>query len=85
MRIAVTFVSGVILQIGGLFLRLNALSMSKPPRGASWGAGNWQATEWAFWQQAWSDIGNLTFLGGLLILAVAFHNWVKGSVRGAHA
>jgi hypothetical protein len=62
MRLCVTFVIGLMLAIGGVFLRLNAHSMTKPPQSASWAPGNWEATEWAFWQHAWSDLGNLAFL-----------------------
>jgi hypothetical protein len=85
MRLSITFVAGFVLAICGIFLRLNAQSMAKPPQSATWAPGNWEATEWAFWQHAWSDLGSLAFLGGLLIVAVALHHWIKGTGREVRA
>jgi hypothetical protein len=79
MKVALTFVCGAIFEIGGIFVRFHAYAMSESPRSATWGAGNWETTEWAFLRHAWSDVGNLAIFGGMLFVAVAFHHWIKGT------
>jgi hypothetical protein len=81
MKIATILVLGLLVATCGLVLRLNALAWAQPLT-SSFGAGNWEATAWAFWQHAWSDLGNISFAAGLLLVAVALHRWLKGSGHG---
>lgn len=79
MKIKATFMVGLVLATGGLVLRLNALAIAELDPTTMWAPGSWEATDQAFWQQTWTDLGNITLVGGLAIITLALHHWIKNT------
>jgi hypothetical protein len=83
-KLTVTTSLGLLVAIIGFLLRVSAMKFSRPLT-TSWSPGSWEATDWAFWQRTWTDVGNILFSAGLLLLLIAIHHWnnAKENLGGA--